>query len=395
MKKILFYLTAVLVWTTSANAQLHYKDTVNPEILRHTNRYSPCRHEIILPVVNGYNLYKADLHTHTLCSDGNVLPDFRISEAWQDGLDIVAITDHLEWRPHDETMAEYILGTSEGVKNNRISYNPPDEDGILVDLNYSYERAMKWAPEFGITVIRGIEISRDGATVGHYNALFTTDNNKIYHPDPLVSIRNAKAQGALVMHNHPGWRKKDVTMTKVDRVAYGEGLIDGVEVMNESDFYPSIIDRANEYGIFMSSGSDIHGSAIAEYLPGGNRRPMNFILAEDMSMDSLKEALKARRTIAYGFGTMCADEQLLKDFFGASVELKVATERTSDEKILLWLVNRTSVPFYLSFDGGNPVLLAPFSSIRLKRNSEERRLEFAVINMFYSKDAHPVVTMFF
>ena len=252
---------------------------------------------------------------------------------------------------------------------------------------------MKWAPEFGITVIKGIEISRDGTTVGHYNALFTTDNNKIYHPDPLTSIRNAKAQGALVMHNHPGWRKKNVAMTKTDKVAYKEGLIDGVEVMNESDFYPSIVDRANEYGIFMSAGSDIHSSTASEYMSVGLRRPMTLIFAKDKSMESLKEALESRRTVAYAFGTMCGDMGLLKDLFLASVSVEIATEKTASDKTLLWLVNRSSLPYYLSFGGNNPEYLAPFSSIILRRNPEDREIEFEVVNMFYSKDRHPIVKM--
>lgn len=393
MKKIALMFIIGLAWSAVTHAQLYYSDAQNPEILRHTCRQKPYRQEIIIPQVNGYNVYKADLHTHSVFSDGNVLPDYRMKEAWQDGMDIVAITEHLEWRPHDETLAEYVVGTAEGVKNNRISYNPPDADGILVDLNYPYDRAMKWAPEFGITVIKGIEISRDGTTVGHYNALFTTDNNKIYHPDPLTSIRNAKAQGALVMHNHPGWRKKNVAMTKTDKVAYKEGLIDGVEVMNESDFYPSIVDRANEYGIFMSAGSDIHSSTASEYMSVGLRRPMTLIFAKDKSMESLKEALVSRRTVAYAFGTMCGDGGLLKDLFLASVSLEIATEKTSSDKTLLWLVNRSSLPYYLSFGGNNPEYLAPFSSIILRRNPEDREIEFEVVNMFYSKDRHPIVKM--
>lgn len=393
MKKIALMLILGLAWSAVTYAQFHYPDAQNPEILRHTCRKKPYRQEIIIPQVNGYNVYKADLHTHSVFSDGNVLPDYRMKEAWQDGMDIVAITEHLEWRPHDETLAEYVVGTAEGVKNNRISYNPPDADGILVDLNYPYDRAMKWAPEFGITVIRGIEISRDGTTVGHYNALFTTDNNKIYHPDPLTSIRNAKAQGALVMHNHPGWRKMDVAMTKTDKVAYKEGLIDGVEVMNESDFYPSIVDRANEYGIFMSAGSDIHSSTASEYMSVGLRRPMTLIFAKDKSMESLKEALESRRTVAYAFGTMCGDIGLLKDLFLASVSVEIATEKTASDKTLLWLVNRSSLPYYLSFGGNSPEYLAPFSSIILRRNPEDREIEFEVVNMFYSKDGHPIVKM--
>ena len=55
---------------------------------------SPERTEIILPQVNGYNIYKGDFHTHTMYSDARVSPKGRVMEAWLDGLDIVAITDH-------------------------------------------------------------------------------------------------------------------------------------------------------------------------------------------------------------------------------------------------------------------------------------------------------------
>ena len=35
----------------------------------------------MIPQVNGYNVYKADLHTHTVFSDGQVMPNFRVNEA--------------------------------------------------------------------------------------------------------------------------------------------------------------------------------------------------------------------------------------------------------------------------------------------------------------------------
>ena len=49
------------------------------------------RQEITIPQILGYNVYTADLHTHTIYSDGNVTPELRVREAWQDGLDILAI----------------------------------------------------------------------------------------------------------------------------------------------------------------------------------------------------------------------------------------------------------------------------------------------------------------
>ena len=59
----------------------------------HTGKH---RQEIILPQVKGYNIYKADLHTHTIYSDGSVTAPWRVREAWYDGLDIIAITDSMD-----------------------------------------------------------------------------------------------------------------------------------------------------------------------------------------------------------------------------------------------------------------------------------------------------------
>ncbi|MBQ2027742.1 MAG: histidinol-phosphatase, partial [Alistipes sp.] len=47
------------------------------------------RVEMILPQVNGYNIYKADLHSHTAFSDGSLMPKARVLEAYNDGLDIL------------------------------------------------------------------------------------------------------------------------------------------------------------------------------------------------------------------------------------------------------------------------------------------------------------------
>ena len=396
MKRLITLILAI-VSGISANAQFHYPDSKNPEILRYSNRRQPSRKEIVLPKVGKYNIYKSDLHTHTVFSDGNVLPDYRVKEAWLDGLDVIAVTEHLEYRPHEETlseyMAQYIEGSGKKVKNNRIGGTPPDGDGIQVDLNYSYNRAMKWAPEFGITVIKGIEISRDGKTIGHYNALFTSDNNTIYDADPIKAIRNAKAQGALVMHNHPGWRKTSIDFTETDKAAYGEGLIDGVEVMNEGEFYPGIIDRATEHNLFMAGCSDIHSTTASEYCLEGNYRPMTFILAKDLSLDSLKEAMVNGRTIAYGFGTLCSTEQILKDFFKASISIKVVNEKTANGNTIIWLTNNTSLPYQLSFGGSELEYLAPFASLLIKKQAKKGTISFEVANMFYSRDKHPVITL--
>ena len=48
--------------------------------------------------INGFITLKGDLHTHTYFSDGSVSPDMRVDEAWKTGLDVLAITDHIEYK---------------------------------------------------------------------------------------------------------------------------------------------------------------------------------------------------------------------------------------------------------------------------------------------------------
>lgn len=372
----------------SASAQYHYTDANNPEMLHHVASKAPCRKVFTLPVVNGYNIYLADLHTHSVYSDGSVLPKFRIAEAWQDGLDIIAITEHIEYRPAEKAFYEYLK------KYTAVEYNK--EKGInipMVDLNTAVNVAATEGENYDILVIPGSEITRNGTTVGHFNALFTTDNNLIYDEDPVQAIRNAKAQGALVMHNHPGWRKTSLDFTDTEKIAYEEGLIDGVEVMNGSEFYPGIIDRVQERGLFIAANSDIHGATAVEYRLTGSDRPMTLILARDKSMESIREALESNRTIALGYGELCGEEGLLAELFKASItfdELNV-TEKNK----VLQLTNKTSIPYLIQLEGKNPVHIEPHSAVRMTIDKNTKMLKMSIINMWCSADSHPVVELGF
>ena len=373
----------ILVSASAANAQYYYQDSKNSQMLRHAERHEPCRKEVILPQVNGYNVYKADLHTHTVFSDGHVLPRFRMNEAWQDGLDVVAVTEHIEYRPHEATFYDYLKGYTD--KEHMPGVKGLEKGKQLVDLNYSVNETLKEAKKYGITIIPGTEITRNGTTVGHFNALFTTDNNTIYDKDPVQAVRNAKAQGALVMHNHPGWRKESLDYTETEKTVYDEGLVDGVEVMNGAEFYPLIIDRVRERGLFIAANSDIHSSTANDYRLTGNLRPMTLILAKDKSLKSLREALEAKRTIALGYNTLCGEEKLLNDFFVASVKL---TEIDEDSWML---TNMTSVPYVLKKGNGNNFRLDPFSSIKVSAPKKGNSISVTVLNMWTGVDTHPVV----
>ena len=382
------------VVSLSANAQHYYQDAKNPDTYSHSFEEGNIRKELFLPQVNGYNVYKADLHTHTIFSDGLVLPEFRVKEAWLDGLDIMAVTEHIEHRPHEATMVEYLARYTDEkydkAKNHRgIGYKPLDEDGIMVDLNFPVKVAQNAAKKYDLTIIPGTEITRSGDKIGHFNALFTTDNNKIFDLNPVQAIRNAKQQGAIIMHNHPGWSRKSVDYTKAETQAYGEGLIDGVEVMNTKEFYPKIIDRALEKGLFMSANTDIHATIANEYGRYGYRRPMTLILAENKSLDAIKEALLARRTIAMAFNTLCGDRQILEDFFRASVDV----QKLPGNSNIVKLTNTTAIPYYIQCPGRNKILLDGCSTVLINFGKQAKKLEFEVLNMRVGEKEHLVIDL--
>lgn len=377
MRRIITFFAAMSV-CAGLYAQTHYVDSENKDMLRPFTTTGAERTEIVLPQVNGYNVYKADLHIHTFYSDGHVSPQFRVSEAWRDGLDVIAITDHIEYRVHDASMAEYL-----DVKRHK--------DDKKVDFNVSMKIAQKDAPAYGITVIPGTEITRDAVTVGHYNALFSTDNNLVYDEDPMVAIRNAKAQGALVMHNHPGWRHKDMVPSEFEQKVYAAGLIDGIEIMNTDEFYPQAIDRALEHGFFMSSNTDVHGATSDDYLSRGYYRNMTFILAKENTLEALRDALEQRRTLAYSYGMIAGEESLLKDFFNASVSCRVLQNNDNGSKRVA-LTNNSSLSYYLRFGDANPVVLAPFTTLRLTTD-KNGALEFVVENMWMSEKGHPTIKL--
>lgn len=379
MKKILFTIVALLSsWV--ADAQYTFQDSNNQDVLRITRRANnDSRSEIVIPQVNGYNVYKADLHSHTIFSDGKVTPEWRVEEAWQDGLDIVAITDHIENRPYVTRLPKYLNGVEVQVQN---------EKEISVDLNASVRLAQDQARKLNMLLIPGAEISRPYKTVGHLNALFTTDNNAIPAEDPLQALRNAKAQGALVQFNHPGTGRTSLDLTEFEINAYKEGLIDGIEIFNNNGFYPKAIDRALEKGLYMSGNSDVHTTTDIAYSDATLSRNITLILAKEKTMEAVKDALVNRRTIAYGFDQIAGEESLIKDLFNACVTAEFVRVDSKGNTIFN-LTNMSSLVFAASINGSNPHWIAPFSTIPMKIKSDV--IELKILNMWCGEGKHPVI----
>lgn len=391
MKKTIL-LTITLLIGLSVSAQ-YYQDVVNKDMLHIRQPRNLHRKEIALPTIDGYTPYKADLHTHTIFSDGHLTMEARVRELWADGLDVMAVTEHLEYRPHEKDFVGYLDGyVPKGTKAKNYSFvsknRPASAEDINVDLNYPVKVARKVAEVYNVTIIPGIEITRKEGEYSHFNALFTTDNNTVYAPETIESIRNAKRQGALIMHNHPGWRHKDMKITKFEKEVYKEGLIDGIEAMNGVEFYPQAITRAEKYNLFLSSNTDVHYPSAERYEKYGALRNMTIIYAKDKSEKSLREAIEAHRTIAYSFGTLAGSEELLRKFFEASVSAhKTSVDKKGRPQIII--TNNSSIDWLFSREGERMMELVAHSSILVTLSSSTEN-DFTVLNTWCGEDKHLV-----
>lgn len=359
------------------------------------------RTEIVLPQVKGYTLYKADFHVHTIYSDGNVTPRERVMEAWYDGLDIVAITDHLEKRTYEKFMLKALTPYSKDGKPFVYAHagagNPKNHDApMLCDMNATVNEAVDWAEQNGypIMVVRGTEIWRNPSTVGEYNALFLKDVNAICHKDLFECFRRVREQGGIIIHNHPGWRRPTMEKSEEQQRIYAEGWVDGIEVVNEAYLYPKMLRRAQEERLFIAANTDTHHPT-AQRWPQGNGvfRTMTFVLAKEKSEKAIKKALLDRRTIGYCGNYLVGEQNWLQEFFDAAVECKIVGKDAKSKANIYLLTNTCSVPFALRV--GNAVqVLNPFQTLRLTVSAKRAKpLDFVVENMWIVDEQHPKLTL--
>lgn len=328
MKRVLCLLLATV---TVATAQ----DNVN-KVDSHTGRSNE-RTEIRIPDMLGYKAIKGDFHLHTVFSDGNVWPTDRVAEAWRDGLDVIAITDHIEYRPHKKFMN--------------------------ADHNTSYDIALPAANKRGIHLIKATELTHSDKTKGgHINALFITDANAMERPssskDLTLSVDAAVAQGAYLIWNHPGWDTDTCMYHAINANWVEQGKIKAVEVFNHMEYYPRAVSWVGMYGLTPIAATDSHATRLDTYadnvLP-----PFTVVLAKENTIESIKEAMFAGRTIAIFNAQAAAKPEYLKALFEAAVSY---TKLPNGNVVM---TNNSDLPFDIRAKELN-VLLLPGQSRQFK-----------------------------
>jgi 3',5'-nucleoside bisphosphate phosphatase len=312
---------------------------------------------IIIPKVDDYTILTADLHMHSVFSDGDVWPVFRVEEAFAEGIDVISITDHIEYRPNKKYLPE--------------------------DLNLTYKIAKDRAHELGIILIPGCEITRKQGQIGHFNALFVSDVNKIKVDDPKEAITIAYKQGSFITFNHPGWAVDSCKITPFQEDILNSKMIKGIEVANHNEFYPVVLDWAIDRNLTVISASDAHAPIVTEY---PEHRPLTLLFTKESTPKGVRDALNNGLTLGYTDRTFFGRKELLEKFFRATISFK---KEHSDEKVDFFTINnKCSFPFIIKI-GKAIYTIEPLSSIPLSFPKTKSSVEIMVLNMQYRQFTNP------
>lgn len=388
----------------------------------HDRVKTPPQHEarlIRFPDVEGHQTLVVDLHTHSVFSDGHVWPSIRVAEALRDGLDALAITEHLEWQPH------------------RADLPHPDR-------NRAYEQALAALPKGSdLILIAGSEITRE-APADHINAVFIKDANALLRveanppkvqaatpeeekrlravPKQLLeegvldyyaaanqwpaeeAVRVANHQGAFVFWNHPFYtrahRSALALMTEFHQALIQAGQLHGIEIANGAFYSEEAHALALEHGLTMLGVSDIHNLIDWDYPPRfGAHRPVTLAFAKERSAEGLREALFAGRTVVWFKNLLLGREAQLRPLLQAALNVTEAAYRKNLDVLDLTITNASDADIqlrnlspYTFMHDGDDLTVPQHGKLKLSVRTVQRlaqvELEFEVGNALVAPKQH-------
>lgn len=279
------------------------------------------REELNIPDIPGYITLTCDFHMHTYFSDGEVIPGVRVREAWTEGIDAIAITDHIEWWRFKE--------------------------GDYASLNKHYEDALDEAEKRDIILIRAIELTKS-MPPGHMNMIFLKDVDQVDINDYRLALEEGKKQGAFIFWNHPGWEAQapdGAKWYKEHTEMFEKGWMNGIEVANWNDWYPVVFDWILEKDLTIIGNSDVHMPA-GEYLrlTGQEHRPLTLVFAKEPTEEGIHEALLEKRTGVWFKDLIIAREEHAAMLVREAIKIDGIRE-TGKEKYLVRLMNTSDFNF--------------------------------------------------
>ena len=356
-------LAACLVFASTAYSQVKTEWRVN----------SDERHSINIPDIPGYTTLKCDLHMHTVFSDGSVWPTVRVDEAWREGLDAIAITDHIEYQPK--------------------------KSDIPTNHNRPYEIATTDAQRKNILLPRSGEITRD-TPPGHFNALFLEDVDPLDTEDLEDAAKAASEQGGFVFWNHPGWKGTELGKWRdIHTTLYENKWLHGIEVCNGNTYYPEAHQWALEKNLTIVGNTDIHGPSLDRPRTPESHRTLTLAFAKERTVSALKEALVKGRTAVWCKNQVYGRGEYLDALFHACIDIG---KPYHTEKETHWFAIRNTSDIDLELErtgehGPREVTLPANATlqvrVKVEGDSDHVALAYAVKNFVVAPEESLKVTL--
>ena len=316
------------------------------------------------PDTKEYLTISTDLHTHSVFSDGHVWPNIRVAEARKDNIDVLAITEHLEYQPH-------------------IMHIPHE------NRNAAYIEAKRSASGTDLIVINGSEITRE-MPPGHINAIFVKDANKLYKFDqkllpeakeliqeraqgaelpeeqmqvienyalgnlypPLEALKEAKNQGAFVFWNHPMWGSQAsdgiARLDEMHKEFITKDLLHGIEIVNTGTYSEEAFNIALENNLALIGTSDVHDLIEWDYDAHNNEhRPVTLVFAKERNEASIKEALFDRRTVVVFKDRLIGKSEHLLPLLESIISISSNGYRKGTQILKIEILNNSSANMVL------------------------------------------------
>ena len=385
------------------------------------NDYKDIDRIINFPNTEKYKVIVADLHTHSVFSDGAVWPNVRVEEAVRDGIDLLAITEHLEYQPHIDDIPH-------------------------PDRNRSFDIAEDIAKNKDLTVINGAEITRMFPP-GHINAIFIEDANKLIYLDeakiseakeilkefPEESLTNyedlswledaalaslwpvksalieARNQNAFTFWNHPAWSSEEFIgqpmLREIHKEFFRDNLLHGIEVANGDGYSEEAFRIALEYGLTVLGTSDVHGLIDWDYPSSiGAHRPVTLILSESNSSDAIKSSLFSGKTVVWFKNNLIGLEDNILELTNSYLKAKkveilensdiarVEIENVSDVRFIIQVLDQSSV-----VNESNLIEIAPNEKtvLQIDNGIDKGSLDVKILNAFIAPNKNLLTTLKF
>ncbi|MDB3927316.1 Sb-PDE family phosphodiesterase [Flavobacteriaceae bacterium] len=321
----------------------------------------------------------SDLHIHSVFSDGSVWPTIRVDEAIRDSIDLISLTEHLEYQSH----------ISDIPHTNR---------------NRSFQIAGGYIQKKPLAVVHGTEITKP-MPPGHFNAIFIKDANKFFdkNKEPLSfinGIKEANNQGAFVFWNHPMWEaNRSDGIAKLDPIhkeVINKKLLHGIEVVNFDTFSEEAMQIALDNELTMMGTSDVHVLIDWDFNKKEEsfHRPITFIMSKNRTIKSIRDALFNGDTFIWYRDLIIGRSNNLKQVIQNNLKVISKGYGFKGRKVEILqveLINKSVAPISLNYIGKYTfhndykfIELKPRSSktiyVKTKKIEETVSLEFEILN---------------